>query len=134
MAKKYSKTVEVDLETMEHEITEETVIETEDNVKEEITEEDCPDFLDEESNLPTEESPAEMETTGPETINGIITGTIINSVHVRARREPNIESDVIELLRKGDHVKILGNVAGFYKVETFTNNIAYILSDFVKEE
>lgn len=134
MAKKYSKTVEVDLETMEHEITEETIIETEDNVKEEITEEDCPDFLDKEFNLPTEGSPAEMETTGPETINGIVTGTIINSIHVRARREPNIESDVIELLRKGDHVKILGNVAGFYKVETFANNIAYILSDFVKEE
>lgn len=109
MAKKYSKTVEVDLETMEHEITEENV---------------------EEDHTVTEESPAEMETTGPETINGII----INSVHVRARREPNIESDVIELLRKGDHVKILGNVDGFYKVETFANNIAYILSDFVKEE
>lgn len=125
MAKKYSKTVEVDLETMEHEITEETVIETENDIKEENVEEDY---------TVTEESPAEMETTGPETINGIITGTIINSVHVRARREPNIESDVIELLRKGDHVKILGNVSGFYKVETFTNNIAYILSDFVKEE
>lgn len=125
MAKKYSKAVEVDLETMEHEITDETVIETENDIKEENMEEDY---------TVTEESPAEMETTGPETINGIVTGTIINSVHVRARREPNIESDVIELLRRGDHVKILGNVAGFYKVETPANNIAYILSDFVKEE
>lgn len=136
MAKKYSKTVDVNLETMKHEITEESVIQTENDVKGEIAKEDHPDFLDKEFNIHAEESPTEMEKTGPETINGIITGTIINSVHVRVRREPNIKSDVIELLRRGDHVNILnmGNVGGFYKVETFTNNIGYILMDFVKEE
>lgn len=79
----------------------------------------------------TELSPAEMETNGPETKNGIIDG----AMHVKVRREPWTGDDnVLEILRKGDRVTILGKVDGFYKVSTSVNKVAYISSDFIKEE
>lgn len=78
-----------------------------------------------------EVSHAEVETTGPETKNGVI----INAMHVNVRREPWIDEDnVLEVLRKGDKVTILGKVNNFYKVSTSVNKVAYILSDWVKEE
>lgn len=77
-----------------------------------------------------DQSPAEMETRGPETING----TVINSLFVKVRREPNFESDVIEVLRKGDRVIILGKDGEFHKVSTSVNKIAYISSEFIREE
>lgn len=77
-----------------------------------------------------EESPAEVETTGPETKNGIIKG----SMYVNVRREPWVDENVLEVLRQGDKVKILGSVDGFYKVSTSTYKIAYISKDFVEEE
>lgn len=63
------------------------------------------------------------------------TGTIVNSVVVKVRKAPNLESDVLEVLRKGDKVRIhkkLDN--GFYKISTSVNGSAFILSDFIKED
>lgn len=77
-----------------------------------------------------EVSPAELETTGPETKNG----TVANSLYVNVRKEPSYESDVLEVLRKGDKVIVLGKSGEFYKVSTSVNKIAYISSEFIKEE
>ena len=77
-----------------------------------------------------EESPAEVETTGPETKHGIIKG----SMYVNVRREPWVDENVLEVLRLGDKVRILGAVDGFYKVSTTAHKIAYISKDFVEEE
>lgn len=84
----------------------------------------------EEDEKTTEYSPAEVEKNGPETKNGIL----VNSLHVKVRKEPSYESDVLEILRKGDKVVVLGKSEGFYKVSTSVNKIAYISSDFIKEE
>lgn len=75
-------------------------------------------------------SPAELGAIGPETKNGIVE----NSLYVKVRKEPSYESDVVEVLRKGDKVTILDKSGGFYKVSTRVNKIAYISSDFIKEE
>lgn len=84
-----------------------------------------------ETMVTTEVSPAEVETNGPETKNGIIDGAMF----VKVRREPWTDDDnVLEVLRKGDKVTIFGKVDGFYKVSTSVNKVAYISSDFVKEE
>lgn len=77
----------------------------------------------------TEESPAEVETNGPETKNGII----VKSLHVKVRREPSYESEVMELLRRGDRVIIHGKVGEFYKISTSTNKFVYIAAAYVKE-
>lgn len=121
MAKRTTKTYEVDLDTMNHELKEETV---ETISEENITEEK------EVEETKTEESPAEVETTGPETINGIVT----NSMNVKVRRGPSLESDPIEVLRNGDKVTIFGEENGFYKISTNLNNNVYISKDFVMEE
>lgn len=91
--------------------------------------------LMEESNIfeeVTEQSPAEVETTGPETKNGIITG----AMYVNVRREPCLDDDnVLEILREGDKVKFVDmKIDGFYKVTTSTHSVAYISASFVKEE
>ena len=79
-----------------------------------------------------EESPAEVETsTVPPTVTN---GEIVNTLHVKVRREPSFESEVLEVLRKGDKVKVLEKENDFWKVSTSVNKIAYISSDFVKEE
>lgn len=78
----------------------------------------------------TDELPAELEQNGPETINGIIS----NSLFVKVRKEPSLESEVLETMRSGDKVRILGSVGDFYKVSTSVNKVAYIYSDFLKEE
>lgn len=77
----------------------------------------------------TERFPAEVETTGPETKNGIVK----DCLHVKVRNRPSYDSDVVEVLRKGDKVKILGKVGDFYRVSTSVNNDAYISSDFIEE-
>lgn len=87
-------------------------------------------FYDEAFDNAAESSPAEVEKNGPETKNGIV----INSIHVKVRKEPSYESDVMEVLREGDKVTILDKVGDFYKVSTKSNDVAYISSDFVKEE
>lgn len=78
----------------------------------------------------TEYSPAEVEKTGPETKNGII----VNALFVNVRREPDYESEMVELLRKSDRVEIVGKVGEFYKVNTSVNRGVYISSNFIKEE
>lgn len=78
----------------------------------------------------TEYSPAQVEKNGPETRNGII----INSLFVKVRRRPSLESDIAELLRKGDRVHIIEKVGDFYKIETSVNKDVYISSKFIKEE
>lgn len=77
-----------------------------------------------------EYSPAEVEKNGPETKNGIV----VNSLHVKVRNKPSYDSDVLEVLRKGDKVTILGKSGEFYKVSTRLNKIAYISLNFIKEE
>ena len=83
-----------------------------------------------ETNQITEQSPAEVETAGPETING----TIVKAVLVNVRKEPQIGSEVLETLRKGDKVVILEKSGDFYKVSTSVNKLAYISKEYVKEE
>lgn len=76
-------------------------------------------------------SPAEVETMVSETIrNGIIVGAL----NVNVRKGPSMESEVLEVLRKGDKVRILDKENKFYKISTSVNRIAYIFSDFIKEE
>lgn len=79
-----------------------------------------------------EMSPAEVETTTvPPTVRN---GEIINALHVKVRRDPSFESEVLEILRKGDKVKILEKGVGFWKIKTSTNPIAYIAAEYIKEE
>lgn len=76
-----------------------------------------------------EVSPAEVETLVPETKNGIV----INSLYVRIRREPSLESDVIKLVRKGDKVKILDRLDRFYKISIENDQLGYVASEYIKE-
>lgn len=76
-------------------------------------------------------SPAEMETPVPPTVRN---GEIVNTLQVRVRKEPSFESEVVEVLRKGDKVKILKREGDFWKVSTSMNKIAYISSEFIKED
>lgn len=82
------------------------------------------------TNQTTEESHAEVETAGPETINGIIA----NAVLVNVRKKPDPGSEVLETLRMGDKVTILGRNGGYYKVRTSIHREAYISVSLVKEE
>lgn len=83
------------------------------------------------NNKVKEKSPAEVETTVPPTV---INGIIINSLYVKVRKGPSFESEVVEVLRKGDKVKVLEKGAKFWKVSTNSNIVAYISSDFIEEE
>lgn len=78
-----------------------------------------------------EESPSDVETTVPPTVTN---GEIINALNVKVRKTPNPESKVLEVLRKGDKVKVLEKGDDFWKVSTSVNKIAYISSNFIKEE
>lgn len=81
-----------------------------------------------EANQIAEQSPAEVETTGPETINGII----INAKLVNVRKKPSFHSEVLEVLREGDMVTILDSEGEYYKVSTSVNKEAYIYGSYVK--
>lgn len=79
----------------------------------------------------TEKSSAPVKANGPQTKNGIIS----NALLVKVRKEPNLSSDVLEVLQKGEKVIILERVnKQFYKISTKKNDIAYIFVDFLKEE
>lgn len=82
------------------------------------------------TNQTTEESHAEVEAAGPETINGIIA----NAGLVNVRKKPDPGSEVLETLRMGDKVTILGRNGGYYKVRTSAHREAYISVSLVKEE
>lgn len=60
-------------------------------------------------------------------------GTVINSLNVKVRKEPSYEADVVEVLRKGDKVVILGVFEDFYKISTSVNRNVYISSNYIKE-
>lgn len=79
----------------------------------------------------TAKSPAEVETMVSETIKN---GTIVGALNVNVRKGPSLESEVLEVLRKGDKVRILDKDNNFYKVSTSVNPVAYIAFDFIKEE
>lgn len=79
----------------------------------------------------TEESPAEVETNGPGTING----TIVNTVHVKVRKDPNFDSELIDVWPRGRNVTIVGKEKnGFYEVLVDDDTRGYIASKFIKEE
>lgn len=74
---------------------------------------------------------AEMEAMAPKTK----MGTIVNSVVVKIRKEPNLKSDILEILQKGDKIRIRKKLDnGFYEVSTSAHSIAFILSDFIEED
>lgn len=75
-------------------------------------------------------TPCSLESSGPETINGIIGFYIF----VKARKAPNCWSEVVETLKSGDKVIIIGKTGEFCKVITGNGNIAYVFSDCIKEE
>lgn len=77
-----------------------------------------------------ESSPAEVETTVPETDKY---GKIANALHVNVRKEPNLQAEVLEVLREGDQVKLLDKLPNFWEVSTSTHSIAYIASEFIEE-
>lgn len=79
-------------------------------------------------NTTTEESHAEVETAGPETINGVIS----NASLVNVRSKPDLDSEVLEVLREGDKVVVLGVERNFYKVSTSVNKEVYIHGNYVK--
>ena len=75
-----------------------------------------------------EKALAEVRALVPETNNRIITKL------VNLRREPNFDSDVVDILRKGARVKILEKTKDFYKIKFAGDRTAYVFSDFIKEE
>lgn len=78
----------------------------------------------------TEESPAEVEANGPETKNG----TVVNSLFVKIREEPNLDAKVLDVIQSGKKVDIISKERGFYKIETDEDVIGYIASNFIEEE
>lgn len=89
------------------------------------------EILSEEAIQKKEESPAKVETSRNQIIR---TGVVVNTSYVNVRKAANPEADVLEILRGGDKVAIIGDSKDFYKVKTSTNPVAYISSDFLKEE
>lgn len=77
----------------------------------------------------TEQSSAEVETIGPETKNGIIS----NAISVRVRKEPNLESDIIDVLSGGSKVTIISEINDFYKVLFDNKKEGYVYSELIKE-
>lgn len=77
-----------------------------------------------------EKSPAKVETTVPETVNGVV----VNTLNVNVRRWPDKDSEVVETLRAGDHVVIHRKRGAFYEVSTSVNYRVYISSEYLKEE
>lgn len=82
----------------------------------------------------TEESPTEVETNGPETINGIV----VNSLFVKIRKEPNLKSDVLQIIMRGDKIEVFDElINGFYKIFSIDGiqvlGDAFILSNFIEK-
>lgn len=77
-----------------------------------------------------EKSHAKVETTVPETVNGVV----VNTLNVNVRRWPDKDSEVVETLRAGDHVVIHRKRGAFYEISTSVNYRVYISSEYLKEE
>ena len=88
-------------------------------------------IFDETKKISTESSPAKVETAVPQTVKN---GIIINALLVNVRERPSFESRVLEVLKKGDKVKILKKGIDFWKVSTKNHSVAYISSKYVTEE
>lgn len=81
------------------------------------------------TNKMIEQSHAEVETTGPETTNGVIASSSL----VNVRNKPSFyNSEVVEVLRAGDVVIVLGVEENFYKVNTSVNKGVYIHRNYVE--
>lgn len=74
-----------------------------------------------------EKSSTEVKTNGPETMNGII----VNSLHVKLRKEPNRDSEVIGVIDSGEKVVVLSKRGEFYEISTSGIPLAYVLEDYV---
>lgn len=77
-----------------------------------------------------ESSPAEVETPVPNTEKN---GKIANTLYVNVRKEPNLQAEVLEVLREGDQVKLLDKLPNFWEVSTSTHSVAYVASEFIEE-
>lgn len=77
----------------------------------------------------TSETPTKDESTGPDTVNG----EIYNAACVNVREYPKPMAKVLEVLNKGEKVKIMGKESGFCKVSTPNGFIGYIVAMYVKE-
>lgn len=85
-----------------------------------------------ETNELTDQSPAQVETNGPETKYGIV----VNSLYaefVRFRSKPSFESEPIGVLRKYEKVEILERLDEFYKVRVEGHDV-YVAAKYIKEE
>ena len=100
------------------------------SMKEEVKEITEESHAKEEVKEITEESHAKVETTVPETVNGLV----VNTLNVNVRRWPDKDSEVVETLRAGDRVVIHGKRGDFYEVCTSVNHRVYISSEYLKEE
>lgn len=73
-------------------------------------------------------SPVYEETMVPEPKYGIV----INSSYVNLRRIPDLSSEVVKILNRGDKVEILEHLSNFYRVR-FAEVVGYISSKFCEE-
>lgn len=87
-------------------------------------------FINKEVVKTKEEPRIESNTNSSETKNGVVS----NAFYVKIRSKPSYKAEVLGVLRQGDKVTILGEFGDFYKVLIGTNKIAYISSEFIKEE
>ncbi len=76
-----------------------------------------------------EKSHAEVETNGPQTKNGIVR----NSIFVNVRKEPSLESAVLDTVRRGTKVSIIDTSGSFYKI-LLGDSMGYISKIYVEEE
>lgn len=73
--------------------------------------------------------PAEKESNGPHTINGIL----CNAHKVRIRRAPSMSAAELVILPEGSSVEVLSDTqVTFYKVKTSSGQIGYVHKDFCK--
>lgn len=85
--------------------------------------------FDEENNETTSATPTKDESAGPETVNGVID----NAACVNVREHPDKMAKILEVLNKGEEVKILGKEYEFCKVSTPRGFVGYIVAMYVKE-
>lgn len=82
-----------------------------------------------ETNKLTDQSPAQVETNGPETKYGIV----VNCLHLLMWKEPAAWSKEMGVLIEGAKVEILEKVDNFYKI-CVAGIVSYVVSEYIKEE
>lgn len=84
------------------------------------------------------EEPAEISTETESNGAHTVTATVDNTFLVKVREEPNTESEVLEVLNRGERVTLLDHInltdSEFYKVSTKKGNIGYIMRKYIKED